>query len=173
MKQTNNHIIQNPIKPSKGKLIKTFDKFGPDFEIVLDFTIETAPGIWKEIFVLSTGANSGEPGCRYPHLAVRDDAGERYFGLALYHDPSHTEHSEYGETLKLTEVQLNKPYQMKITHQNKILTWTVNGNVIGTITNSNPQMFSNMKLFATNKMPAFPGTISYFSLSAESKFYCK
>ena len=168
--QINSHIIQKAFQPVRYNFIKEFDKYGPDFEIALEFTLEATPGAWKEIFVLSTGKDTGELGVRYPQLAVVDHGEpvtKREFGLQFYYDPD--EHYESGESLRYEGVELNKRYQMTITHKNKILTWTINGEEVATLVNTNPMVHSKMKLFMSNTNHPLPGTISYFSLSAESK----
>ena len=152
--------------PSKGKLVHTFENYGPDFEIKLTVTVNSwnVDGQVLDIFDVSSGCHKGQINCRNPKLVIQK--ATKAFKLFFTYDMN--KHEPFGEKFELPNVELNIPYEMVITHENGLLTWTVNSNLISSLKITNPRTFHDMKVYMTppfNDNSPFDGTISDFEIT--------
>ena len=120
------------------------------------------------MLTLTTGAEKGELGVRFPHLSVTEHEGTQALVLDVHHDQN--KHGPFGYTTYFEDIQLNTPYQVSITLRDQVLTWMINGNEIESYKLNIPLIFEDMKVYLSDPwLKTFPGTSSYLSIIADSK----
>ena len=153
-----------PLKPSRGFPLYSFKEYGPYFKVRLRVIVNSFEGPGgNNILQISDGCRAGRVQCRQPHLNFNNK--KKQFKLYFSHDIA--THGELGDHLDMPGVELNIPYDMIIEHEDGVLTWTVNSNVIGTIANGNQRVFVGMKVFVSSLFyEPFDGIVSNFEISA-------
>ena len=162
-------------------IVKTFEKFGPNFEILLRFTIKSRPPgsqySWQGIFTMST-ENDVQPGTigrRYPLLLITPgtSAGHFSLGIRFYENDGFGSKKQVPSVghAKTIEMKLNEPISCIFQYKDGVFNWYLNGQLHWSLDteNAHPYVIENMKLILGPVGPAGPidGSISYIAVRTD------
>ena len=168
--------ILDPI-PVDG-ILKTFPKFGPNFEILMSFVIRSIQTSTNDaLFMMSNENNrdTGTIGRRYPVLLISPSNGYGYFKMRIrfYENDlfgSQKQPSIYGHGgEKDIEMKLNEMISCIFQFKDGTFNWYINGQKHWTLDteNDHPYVIENMKLILGHPNQ-IDGSIHYIAVRADN-----
>lgn len=122
--------------------MRTFDTWGPDFNIKLDLKVLQKPPGWHNIIHLTTGEDNVMPGARIPGLWINSNTRGTY----LYVSVTFTEEKND----KKYWIDLDKWYKIELNKENGDFSFLVNSNVKWKI-DAGEVEFKNVKWYQSDR----------------------
>ena len=142
------YLNKGPAKVERATLTNFYEKWGPFFQINLDFALFKVPKETANIFHFTSGADNGQYGFRNPALWVQP-GGNFHFCSAVNGHPNHC----YNFYLKL-----NHKYHVNVNQVSEggkfFYQIAVDGKLVHQVENKKALQFSNVNFFLSD--PWYP-----------------
>ena len=172
------------------KVVKTFEKFGPNFEVNLGIIVKAIPSQWSGIFTLTNDDSKKRDylGARYPVVTGRSVSGQNafYIETCFYETNEYAiragePHRVWGHCSNSEPLPFNELIDLTYQYQDGIMKMFINQELFWNVDtkNEHPYVIENMKLILGQGSKPIDGSISYFALRADngmngkSKHYAK
>ena len=161
------------------QLLKTFEKFGPNFEIFLSFVVKSNPSQAHRgynIFMMSDENNysPGIIGKRYPLLLAKKSSLGGHFELGIrFYENDLNGGEKQVNTLghsKNIQMKLNEEISCIFQYKDGVFNWFLNGENIWSVDteNDHPYVIENMSLYVGDSTYHVDGSISYIVVRTDN-----
>ena len=174
----NTYFIDILTSPVENTVAKTFEKFGPNFEVNLGVIVEAIPTEWSGIFHLTNDETQTQGSClggRYPIVSGRPIDQDTFYIESCFHETNENAIRDgdpylgWGHCSSSDPLPFNDLIHLGYRYQDGVMKMFINGELFRKVDTKNdrPYVIENMKLILGPGSNPIGGSIAYFALRAD------